>query len=230
MTTGTAAGEELCARIDQLIEERSLLKHPFYQAWQRGELSLDALRGYARQYFHFIRALPTFVSAAHSNCEDPADRRQLLEGLVEEEAGPENLVELWLRFAEALGLPREEVTASQPLPETAALVQTYRALTREGTFARAMATLYAYEAQIPAVAQTKIDGLRRFYELDGGPAVSHFRRHGSLDVKHSAFAREMVAKYGTTPEAQEEAAQAVDQATQALWGLLDGVHREYVAA
>ncbi len=32
--------------VDRLIEERSLLKHPFYQAWQRGELTMDALWGF----------------------------------------------------------------------------------------------------------------------------------------------------------------------------------------
>ena len=37
--------------VDRLIEERSLLKHPFYQAWQRGDLSLDTLRCYAFQYY-----------------------------------------------------------------------------------------------------------------------------------------------------------------------------------
>ena len=37
--------------VDRLIEERSLLKHPFYQGWQRGDLSLDTLRSYAAQYY-----------------------------------------------------------------------------------------------------------------------------------------------------------------------------------
>ena len=39
-------------QVDRMIEERSLLKHPFYQAWQRGDLSLDTLRSYAQYYQH----------------------------------------------------------------------------------------------------------------------------------------------------------------------------------
>ncbi|MGR3292728.1 MAG: CADD family putative folate metabolism protein, partial [Candidatus Scalindua sp.] len=30
--------------------ERDLLKHPFYQAWSEGALSIESLRGYAIQY------------------------------------------------------------------------------------------------------------------------------------------------------------------------------------
>ena len=230
MTTGARAGEAVCERIDRLIEESSLLKHPFYQAWQRGALSLEALQGYARQYSHFIRALPTYVSGTHANCDDPSERRQLLENLVEEEGGEENLLELWLRFGEAVGARREEVLGAEPLPETGELVRTYRGITKEGPFVRGIAALYAYEAQIPGVAATKLDGLKRFYGIDGGRGVEHFERHGTLDVKHSAFAREMVAKYATGLEAEEAAVSAADEASRALWGFLDGVHGAYVAA
>ena len=31
---------------DRLIEERSHLKHPLYQAWQRDELAMNALWGF----------------------------------------------------------------------------------------------------------------------------------------------------------------------------------------
>jgi pyrroloquinoline-quinone synthase len=48
--------------VDRLIEERSLLKHPFYQAWQRGELTLDTLCAYTAQYYHHVLAFPQYVS------------------------------------------------------------------------------------------------------------------------------------------------------------------------
>ncbi len=39
-------------KIDNDIAEKHLLKHPFYLAWTRGELSREALADYARQYYH----------------------------------------------------------------------------------------------------------------------------------------------------------------------------------
>ena len=54
------------AAIDGKVAERAMLKHPFYQAWTEGRLSLDTLRAYARQYFHHVEAFPQAVSAVHS--------------------------------------------------------------------------------------------------------------------------------------------------------------------
>ncbi|PYJ98970.1 MAG: pyrroloquinoline quinone biosynthesis protein PqqC, partial [Verrucomicrobia bacterium] len=47
--------------IDNDIAEKHLLKHPFYLAWTRGELSREALADYARQYYHHVTAFPTYL-------------------------------------------------------------------------------------------------------------------------------------------------------------------------
>lgn len=220
---------ELGRKLDGLIEERSLLKHPFYQAWQKGELTLDALRGYACQYYHHVLAFPTYVSGVHANCDDLSDRQELLGNLVEEEQGENNHPELWLRFAESLGLSRNEVAGSTPLPETRSLIETYRRTTKDGSLAEGLAALYAYESQVPAVAATKIDGLRRFYGLQDRRGLQFFVVHKSLDVEHSKVTRGLVAKYTASPQEEERALAAAQTATRALWGFLDGVHREYVS-
>lgn len=228
MTT-SAAPRQLCQEIDRLIQERSLLRHPFYQAWQEGRLTLDALRGYACQYYHHVLAFPTYVSGVRANCDDLADRQELLENLIEEERGENNHPELWLRFAEALGLERPQVTGSTPLPETRALIETYRRVTREGPFIRGIAALYAYESQVPAVAATKMEGLRSFYGISHRRGLQFFIVHKSLDVEHSRVTRDLIAKYADGPQAGRAALAAVEEATGALWGFLDGVSREYAA-
>jgi pyrroloquinoline-quinone synthase len=230
MTTETTTGEALCDRIDSLIEERGLLKHPFYTKWQAGELTLDALKGYACQYYHHVLQFPTYVSGAHANCDDLPDRQELLENLVEEEQGPNNHPELWLRFGEALGLTREDMIDSTPLPETTNLITTYRRLTKDSPFIGGIAALYAYESQVPEVAGTKMAGLKQFYGISDPHGLKFFIVHNSLDVEHSKVTRNLVAKYGETAEAEEQALGAVDEATTALNTFLDGVCREYVEA
>ena len=105
---------DIIDEIRALIEERSLLKHPFYQAWQNGELTQEHLQGYAQQYYHHVLAFPQYVSAAHAICPDQGERQELLENLIEEERGEHNHPELWLRFAEGVGASRDDVTAAAP--------------------------------------------------------------------------------------------------------------------
>ena len=91
-------------KIDNDIAAKHLLKHPFYLAWTRGELSREALSDYARQYYHHVAAFPTYLSAMHAKCDNQSTRKELLNNLIDEEAGSPNHPELWLNFAEGLGV------------------------------------------------------------------------------------------------------------------------------
>src|SRR6266481_9100272 len=113
---------DVIAVLDSMVFERSLLKHPFYQAWTAGTLSLERLQNYAVEYYPHVAAFPRYLSAIHSRCADIATRQALLENLIEEERGPENHPELWLRFAEAIGVTRERVLDSTVSASSTGLV------------------------------------------------------------------------------------------------------------
>ena len=89
---------------------------------------------------------------------------------------------------------------STPLPETTNLITTYRRLTKDNAFIGGISALYAYESQVPEVAGTKMDGLKRFYGIDDPQGLKFFIVHHSLDVEHSKVTRNLVAKYGDSPE------------------------------
>ncbi len=164
MTTRT----NLIETLDAIIAERSLLKHPFYQAWNEGTLPIEKLREYAKQYFHFEAAFPTFLSAIHSRCESAAVRQSLLENLWDEEFGPDNHVALWLRFCEGLGLSEDEVAqqhAQRRDPGAGRWLPL--GLLHEVRVAEGLAAMYAYESQAPEVARQKIVGLARNYGISG---------------------------------------------------------------
>ena len=217
--------KDLIGRIDEIIEKRSLLKHPFYEAWNMGTLPVGSLKTYAKQYYHFESAYPTFLSGLHHRCSDPEVRQLLLENLWDEEHGADNHVELWLRFCDALGMDRETVQRSEPVAATAELVDTYTELTSESPIAGGAAALYAFESQVPGVARAKIDGLKRFYGMDGGRDIAFFEVHETLDLEHSAAERQMVESLASaSPEDGEAAVDAVDTATDKLWRFLDGVY------
>lgn len=208
--------------IDAVIEEKSLLKHPFYQAWTRGELSREDLAEYARQYYQQESRFPRYLSAVHSNCPELPVRQQILANLKDEEEGAENHPELWLRFAESVGAGRESVLSAEAHPKTSACVETFDRLSRGSEWRAGLAALYAYEVQQPKVAKTKIDGLRARYGLSSPAALGFFQVHEKADAWHSDVEREILSR-AETPEQRAAVVDAVRQACDALNGLLDGV-------
>jgi pyrroloquinoline-quinone synthase len=207
-------------KLDARIASKHLLDHPFYQRWSAGTLTRDELQEYARQYWHYALAFPTFLSGIHAHTDDIVVRQMLLENLIEEERGAENHPELWLRFCESLGLTREEVKAGSPNAQTATLIASMRSLAREGALHEGLAGLYAYESQVPAVAKAKIAGLKQFYDMD---APAFFSVHEEADVHHSATSRELLNRLCDSDEKVAQAETATGRVLDALYGFLDSV-------
>lgn len=211
------------ARLEQRVQSRHLLDHPFYQRWSRGELTAAELQEYARQYWHYTLAFPTFVSGIHSGSDDIALRQMLLENLVEEERGAENHPELWLRFCDALGLDRNEVLESEPNEATRALVSTMRGLSRDGATHEGLASLFAYESQVPAVAKAKIEGLAKHYAMEKPRDIAFFSVHETADVHHSQTAGDLLDRLCDTEEKRLASEAAAQQTLDAWYGFLDAV-------
>lgn len=213
------------SQIERLIEDRHVLKHPFYIAWREGTLPREALRTYAAQYYQHVRAFPTYISALHSRCDDLETRGALIENLRDEEEGPENHPALWLRFAAAVGCGEGEAESAEPLPETAEAIEAFRAAVREGSVTRGLAALWAYESMVPVVAAEKIRGLAEHYGVTGSPGTDYFELHRTLDVEHAAVTRALVARRAVEPAEAREAELGAVRATAAIALLLDGVCR-----
>jgi pyrroloquinoline-quinone synthase len=200
-----------------------MLSHPFYRAWTDGTLSLDTLRAYARQYFHHVEAFPRAVSAVHSSCPDRDGRRMLAENLAEEEgidAGRQDHATLWLMFACGLGEEEGAVRSQQLNAETAALIETFRRLSRR-SYASGLGALYAYESQFPHVATAKIEGLVDRYGISDEETLRFFRVHATADIEHSAVCRRLLDRL---PESERaEAIAAGEELAGALWNFLSGV-------
>jgi pyrroloquinoline-quinone synthase len=208
--------------IDARVAAQHLLQHPFYQAWSRGELSLDALRDYATQYYHHVAAFPTYLSAVHAQTEDAEVRRHILSNLMDEEAGSPNHPELWLRFAESLGLDRNAVKSAAKWPATKALIENFRDCCGKRGTGVGLAALYAYESQIPAVSETKIEGLKAFYGFNDPAGYDYFTVHIEADREHAAVEAAQIAQ--CVDESQRAAAlEATGEVLGGLYGLLSAV-------
>lgn len=216
------------SELGALIAEKHLLQHPFYQAWSRGTLPIQAMREYAKQYYHLEKNFPLFLSNAHANAgDDFVSRQALTKNLHDEESGKKNHRELWLDYAEAIGVARSEVETSEPIEETQAAIDTFTRLS-VSSMIEGVAGLTAYEAQVPAVAETKLDGLRRHYDITSKSGTAFFRLHQTLDVAHANAWWGIIDRYAASDDTKDMIRTALIDGRDALWHFLDGIVRTYM--
>jgi pyrroloquinoline-quinone synthase len=147
----------------------------------------------------------------------------LAENLAEEEgieSGKQDHASLWLMFAAGLGEGEAAVRAQSLNPETKALIDTFRKLSRR-SYVSGLGALYAYESQFPDVAKAKIEGLIDRYGISGEQTLRFFRVHETADVEHSAVCRALLDRL--PEDQQDEAVAAGEELAGALWNFLSGV-------
>jgi pyrroloquinoline-quinone synthase len=222
--------ELFVTEINDKISSKSLLNHPFYQKWNEGTLTQEMLKEYAKQYYHFVKHFPRFVSCVHSNCDDFKTREMLMANLADEEGYKsefKNHPALWMDFAKSLGLTEEEVRNTTPLRETEYLVDGMYELSRSNESQLGIAALYAYESQVHEISKTKIDGLNKFYGINKPEDIAYFTVHEEFDVYHSKEELDAIIESCKTEEDQKRVVTTVDEAAALQWNFLDGIYNTY---
>ena len=214
--------ETIAQRLDQVVSDKRILEHPFYQAWAEGTLTKDDLNFYSRQYWRQVESFPTYLDRLQDRLPEGLARKVVQENL-DDEVNDDH-PGLWLRFAAAVGAQTQEVYGTPPEDETLDCVKTFELACKEAPLPFALGMLYAYESQTPEVAKTKVDGLRAHYGIDGSD-VDYFELHGELDVEHSRGLAEALTEVISSEDDIRQAEAGAATGARAIWGLLDGVAR-----
>lgn len=214
---------EWVKQLDVEIAERNLLKHPFYRDWQAGTLSRLRLQLYAAQYYFNVEAIPIYLERLAGRSEG-ALRALILENLRDERDAAAPHPKLWRDFAAAVGVSEETLWTIVPLPGVRRLLDTYWQICASRPLAEAVAALYAYEAQVPEIATSKIEGLRRHYGVDTSGGLAYFRVHEEADRMHRAAWRGWLEnESGKRGINGEQILATTREALSALWGALDAI-------
>ncbi len=185
--------------LDSKISNYSLLNHPFYQAWSAGELPVDALKCYAREYGAFISTLPKGWETLNDS------------ETAEEET---EHIDMWADFADGLNT---QVSEAQ-VPQVNTLLETADKLFSDGE--TALGALYAFEAQQPETAKSKLAGLKAFYQLPE-KVEPYFETHSHNEHE----AEKLLARISElSPDDQQTVVHACEQMSSALWDALTGIH------
>ncbi len=204
-------------KIDEMIEERSLLKHPFYQMWSDGKLTQESLAGYSKEYFQLVKAVPAFMTPIIEKASDT-----IIGELVENQQEESDHIKSWIAFAGELGISKDELISYSGTTKTQKAVSDLNQLM--DTFDGGACAMYAFEKEIPKISQTKLDGLAEFYGMTSNEATEYFELHTEADIRHAASWRNILEKSSIDSGKLIEIA---DKSISAQNLLLDSCYEEY---
>ncbi len=204
-------------RIDTMIEERSLLKHPFYEMWSDGKLMQESLAGYSKEYFQLVKAVPSFMTPIIEKAPD-----SVVSELIVNQQEESDHVKPWINFAGELGVSEDELIPYTGLTKTRKAVSDLNELMN--TYEGGACAMYAFEKEIPKISQTKLDGLAEFYGMTSNEATEYFKLHTEADIRHAALWRNILEKSSTDSNNLIEIAEKSISAQNLL---LDSCYDEY---
>ena len=207
--------------LNKKLDRYHLLTHPFYQVfWNEGKLTREIIKDYAEQYYQHVKAFPRYISATHSICDDIEKRKILLENLNDEENSSGDHPKLWKNFAAAMGADKSKIDDVTPDWFTKDMIDNFFSQARS-SYAEGLASLYTYERQIPEIAETKIQGLKKFYGVNSKEGLEFFEAHKSADVVHRAECEKLLDSL--SKEEQVKAEKASILTARYLWNFLSGI-------
>jgi len=217
-------------KLNKKLDQYHLLSHPFYKSWNEGKLTREIIKDYAEQYYQHVKAFPRYISATHSLCEDIEKRKILLENLNDEENKDGDHPKLWKNFALAMGADAKKIEEVKADQFTKNMIDNFFKNGRS-TYAEGLASLYTYERQIPEIAETKIQGLKKYYGVSSKEGLEFFEVHKKADVHHRVECEKLLD--ALSEEEQSKAEKAALSTAKYLWNFLSGIavkHSLQVAA
>ncbi|MCX7879048.1 MAG: iron-containing redox enzyme family protein [Ignavibacteria bacterium] len=210
--------EKLSEKIDKIVLQKSLLKHPFYQKWNEGILTFEALRGYSKEYFTFVKSVPQLLLKIKSYSSESSNN-----GIEQNISDEIEHISLWKDFAFSLGVKETELESYPGLPKTQlALKKLDELITSLET---GSALMYAVEKEIPTISLSKIDGLIKFYDFKPDKSIQYFIRHLDDDVRHCETWKTILNKINE--ERHHSLKLVANEALDSMNLLLDACLEEY---
>ncbi|MEX0656605.1 MAG: iron-containing redox enzyme family protein [Nitrosopumilaceae archaeon] len=206
----------LIQKIDELIEQHSLLKHQFYQMWSDGKLSQESLSGYSKEYFQLVKHVPSFVA----NVAKHAPQSNIDELRANQKEESEHILH-WTRFAKALGVSENELEKYEGLEKTKKAISEISSLM--GSLEGGAAAMYALEKEIPKISQTKLEGLYKFYGITDYDATQYFELHKEADIRHAQTWQKILERNSQN----ENLLKIAEKSLLAQNLLLDGCYETY---
>jgi pyrroloquinoline-quinone synthase len=189
--------------------------------WSAGQLTQNHLRGYTKEYFHLVKAVPQFIANIYYHTDNLVFQQELEQNIKEESEH----IEPWIRFANSLGVSRESLAEHTPAPKTIEAVSSLDSLTRK-SLGEAASTMYGYEKELPKISSSKIRGLKEYYGMDSSDSTKYFEIHEEVDIRHAGLWMRILNDIGMSKASLVLEAEV--KSLEAQNHLLDSIYERYI--
>lgn len=209
-----------------LRDRKHSKNHPFFDKWARGELSKEQTALYCIQHYHFVGEYLNWMAYEASQAPERDVKTYLFENLGDEENPDDRHLDMLTDYVVASGLKRESVANSSVLPGTEGLQNWGWRMVYQKPWQAALAGMFiGLESQFLDICKKLVPALHKHYGYrPGAREIRFFEEHIGADEIHGAKGFAIVEKYCTTPELQELALKAVEEATIRRWRYMNGVY------
>lgn len=205
--------------------------NPWNELLREGKLTKEQLQGWAKDHYYFKRMVPAKEYSILRDCPYPDVRRKWLSKAIEEEG--EDLIggehgphpDYWLKFCEGIGLNRDYVINSEPLPAVRFAMDWW---VQRASKSWLIGVAMSETADVAKGMQNNLATFRKHYSWIPEWALEFYVLHAEVDVDHARIGVDILTKYCDTRELQEECINAGLRFNDIQRVMADAVYLAYV--
>jgi pyrroloquinoline-quinone synthase len=200
-------------------------KHPFHVHMNAGQMSRAHIQHWVANRYYYQAMIPLKDAAILSNCPHTAVRRVWIRRIIDHDgtADGQGGIEDWLRFAEAVGLSREEALEERHVvPGVRFAVDAYVTFARTHPWIEGVAASLT-ELFAPDLMQERIATFERYYTWITPAGLTYLKTRLTQAPRDANHALQLVTEYCRTREQQERAIAALEFKNAVLWSMLDAI-------
>lgn len=198
------------------------VNHPFVSAVCEGKATMEQIRRWALQDYQFRRAVPRIAMLRYLACSDPEIATRMFE-VVEEETrgllpGSAGHADMFVEFAESIGIARKELESAELRPATAAHLYYAELIIHTLPWFVMMAAQIGAEGTFPPAAAALGKGFIKQYGMSP-QSVRFFTVHEEADEEHGKLAEDIALRYIVSPQLQQQTREVTLRRLELLYGV-----------
>ena len=221
---------------EQRLRERGRayhIHHPFNRMLNEGRATAEQVRGWVANRFCYQVAIPLKDAAILSNCNDREVRRGWVQRILDHDGfdlgglHDDGGIEAWLRLADAVGLPRDEVQDQRHVaPAVRFAVDAYVDFARRAPWQEAVCSSLT-ELFAPDIHRQRLATWPAHYPWIAADGLAYFRDRVGKARRDVEQGLAITLDHFDTRPLQQRALEVLQFKLDILWAMNDAMAQKY---